>query len=85
MDTFFLPEKQQLAIRGKPFIAASQQVPRARRLVLALLTSLVACAPLATQAAPGMQAEAFQYRQKAVRAAVCVAALVAVVLVTGWL
>lgn len=33
----------------------------------------------------GMQAEAFQYRQKAVRAAVCVAALVVVVLVTGWL
>ena len=59
MDTFFLPEKQQLAIRGKPFIAASQQVPRARRLVLALLTSLVACAPLAAQAVPGMQAEAW--------------------------
>ena len=59
MDTFFLPEKQQLAIRGKPLIAASQQVPRARRLVLALLTSLVACAPLAAQAVPGMQAEAW--------------------------
>lgn len=33
----------------------------------------------------GMQAEAFQYRQKAVRAAVCVAVLVGVVVVTGWL
>lgn len=33
----------------------------------------------------GMEAEAFQYRQKAVRAAWCVAALVVLVLVSGWL
>lgn len=32
----------------------------------------------------GMETEAFQYRQKAVRAAWCVAALLIVVLVTGW-
>lgn len=33
----------------------------------------------------GMEAEAFRYRQKAVRAAWCGAALAALMIVTGWL